>query len=75
MKTAVLIAALLAILAAAGYFALSVLADMPMSLISGPGLIALGLGIVISVALGGGLMALSYHSHRHGYDDDQDGRL
>ncbi|MBK5912025.1 hypothetical protein CCR85_11050 [Rhodothalassium salexigens] len=71
MKTAVLIAALLAILAAAGYF---VLADMPMSLISGPGLIALGLGIVISVALGGGLMALSYHSHRHGYDDDQDGR-
>jgi hypothetical protein len=33
------------------------------------GWIALTLGVVLSFALGGGLMALSFHSARHGYDD------
>ncbi len=33
------------------------------------GWIALGLGAVISLLLGGGLMALSFHSARAGFDD------
>lgn len=33
------------------------------------GLIALILGAVFSLLLGGGLMALMFYSHRHGYDD------
>ena len=35
------------------------------------GLIALVLGAVFSLALGGGLMALVFYSHRHGHDDRQ----
>jgi len=35
------------------------------------GLIALILGAVLSLALGGGLMALVFYSHKHGYDDRQ----
>lgn len=31
--------------------------------------IALGLGVTISLGLGVGLMALSFHSSKHGYDD------
>jgi len=34
------------------------------------GWIALGLGAFLSVALGGGLMALSFYSARRGFDDD-----
>lgn len=33
------------------------------------GWIALGLGTFVSLALGGGLMALVFHSARKGYDD------
>jgi hypothetical protein len=33
------------------------------------GWIALTLGVVVSLALGGGLMALSFYSDRRGYDD------
>jgi drug/metabolite transporter (DMT)-like permease len=33
-----------------------------------PGMIALVLGVVISVLLGGGLMALLFWSHNKGYD-------
>lgn len=32
--------------------------------------VALGLGALGTVALGGGLMALVFFSSRHGYDDD-----
>lgn len=35
------------------------------------GLTALVLGAVISLALGGGLMALVFYSHRHGHDERQ----
>lgn len=38
------------------------------------GWVALGLGCVASLALGGGLMALSFFSARRGYDDDADAR-
>jgi hypothetical protein len=33
------------------------------------GYIALGLGVLATLAIGGGLMALVFYSHRHGYDD------
>jgi hypothetical protein len=33
------------------------------------GYIAMGLGIFFSLAVGCGLMALVFYSHRHGYDD------
>jgi hypothetical protein len=44
--------------------------------ISVHGWIALTIGTVLSLALGGGLMALSFHSSRAGFDDraDQAGR-
>jgi len=31
--------------------------------------VAMGLGIVFSLAVGIGLMALIFYSHRHGYDE------
>lgn len=37
--------------------------------ISTHGLIALGLGAVFTLLLGGGLMALAFYSARHGHDD------
>jgi len=37
------------------------------------GWIALALGVVISIALGVGLMALTFYSARRGYDDRVDG--
>jgi hypothetical protein len=39
------------------------------------GALALGFGAVLSLGLGGGLMALVFYSNRHGYDDAQHGRL
>jgi uncharacterized membrane protein YuzA (DUF378 family) len=33
------------------------------------GYIAMGLGIVFSLIIGGGLMALMFYSSRHGYDE------
>lgn len=33
------------------------------------GYIAMGLGVLVTLALGGGLMALVFYSNRHGYDD------
>ena len=33
------------------------------------GWVAMGLGVVFTVGLGGGLMALSFYSSRNGYDD------
>jgi hypothetical protein len=32
--------------------------------------IALGLGLLATSAIGGGLMALAFHSSRQGFDDD-----
>jgi hypothetical protein len=64
-----LFAALFAILIAAGWHAVGAWnsiggAPMPRS-----GYIAMTLGIVFSLVVGCGLMALLFYSHRHGYDD------
>jgi hypothetical protein len=60
---------LFAILGAAAWFAASA-----WTAVSGPpmpaaGYMAMTLGIVFSVVIGCGLMALLFYSNRHGYDD------
>ena len=67
----VLFAALFAILIAAGLYA-----ARAWNAVSGPpmpttGYVAMILGVVFSVVLGSGLMALLFYSNRHGYDDAQ----
>lgn len=39
------------------------------------GALAMGLGAVLSLGLGGGLLALVFYSARRGYDDSQHGSL
>jgi hypothetical protein len=65
----VMLAALLAILIAAAWFA-----ARAWIAVSGPpmpvaGYVAMTLGIVFSLVVGCGLMALLFYSNRHGYDD------
>lgn len=60
---------LLAILAAAAWFA-----SRAWTAVSGPpmpaaGYVAMTLGIVFSLVIGCGLMALLFYSNRHGYDE------
>jgi len=64
-----LIAALLGVLAAAGWYAARAWVSVegpPMPL---TGYIAMTLGVVFSVVVGCGLMALLFYSNRHGYDE------
>ena len=71
MKTAALVAVLGAILIGA-VIALVVAwtnAGVDISLF---GWVVIGIGAVVSVALGGGLMALSFFSARRGFDDRVD---
>jgi len=73
MKTLYIIAPLFALLVAALWFAGSMWAglvgDVPLY-----GWFAIAGGVLFSLALGGGLMALMFYSERHGYDDNADGR-
>jgi hypothetical protein len=66
MKVFLLTISLGGILAAVMFGALS---DWDSSAMSMHGWIALGLGTFLSLAVGGGLMALVFHSARKGYDD------
>jgi hypothetical protein len=69
MKTAALIALLTVVLLVClltGIYLWWSLGDVDISL---HGLIALTLGCVLSLALGGGLMFLVFYSNRRGYDD------
>jgi hypothetical protein len=61
------VAALLAL----GVYTWQSLGDVPMD---ANGYIALVLGVIGTVALGGGLMALLFYSNRHGYDDAAGGK-
>jgi hypothetical protein len=68
MKTAALIVALGVILAAVIWWAISSVSatggfQMPLV-----GWLAMIIGVLVAVAVGVGLMALSFHSHRQGYD-------
>ena len=67
------ILALLAMLAASLYFAFGLgkdieAPDMPVELY-----VAMALGVVFSIVIGAGLMALVFYSSRRGYDDRASG--
>jgi hypothetical protein len=66
MKTFLLTIVLGGILA---FVMFGVLTNWDASAMSIHGWIALSLGTLLSLALGGGLMALVFHSARKGYDD------
>lgn len=61
---------LLLIASLAGFVSIFLIGRFPV--ISMHGWIAMGLGTVLSLALGFGLMWLSFYSSRHGYDDRAD---
>jgi hypothetical protein len=69
MRNAALIAVLLAILAAAVWFAYGLWNAVDFPDIPTSGYVAMGLGIVFSLVIGCGLMALVFYSSRHGYDE------
>ncbi len=69
MRDLFTIAVLLALLAASVGVALWAWQQIGDVEISGHGLIALGLGAVVTVGLGAGLMALVFFSSRRGYDE------
>lgn len=75
MRTYLLIAVLLAILAVAMWAGYSMWTMMPGVEMSGHGRLAMVLGIVLSLLVGGGLMALLFYSSRHGYDEAADLRM
>jgi hypothetical protein len=68
MKTGLLIVVLLGILAVTGWWAWDSIRSIGMDM-PAHGWIALGLGVVFSLAVGVGLMALVFFSNRRGYDD------
>jgi len=69
MKTGLAIAILVALLAAALVVAAVTWLRIGDVAISTTGLIALAVGVVVTVALGAGLMFLVFYSNRKGYDD------
>jgi hypothetical protein len=69
VRSASTIVFLLALLAASIGVAIWAWQQMGEVEISGHGLVALGLGAVVTCALGSGLMALLFFSHRRGYDE------
>jgi hypothetical protein len=73
LRVALAAAGLLAVaaLVALGVYTWQSLGDVPMDT---DGYIALVLGVVGTVALGGGLMTLLFYSNRHGYDDAAAGK-
>jgi len=60
---------LAAMLAAAAWFAAHAFTSVDGPPIPPAGYIAMILGIVFSLLIGCGLMALLFYSHRHGYDE------
>jgi hypothetical protein len=72
-KIAALVVPLFAILAAAGWFAAKAWISVSGPPMPAHGYIAMTLGVVLSVALGLGLMALLFYSSRAGYDEEAGG--
>jgi hypothetical protein len=66
--TILLVVVMLAILGVAIFFSWSIWTSLSHVEMSGHGWMALILGIVVSIALGAGLMFLVFYSHRKGYD-------
>jgi len=64
-----LVAALFAILIGAGWFAARAWISVEGPPMPATGYIAMALGVVFSLVVGIGLMALLFYSSRHGYDE------
>jgi hypothetical protein len=69
LGTIALVTALIVILAAALWYAASAWVSLGGPPMPAVGYVAMTLGIVISLIVGCGLMALLFYSSRHGYDD------
>jgi len=69
LGTIALVVALLAILTAAGWFAAHAWVSIEGPPMPVDGYVAMTLGIVFSLIVGCGLMALLFYSSRHGYDE------
>jgi hypothetical protein len=69
MQKIAIIFPLLAFLGAALWFAYYVWATDAGPPLPASGYVAMGLGILFSLVVGIGLMALIFYSHRHGYDE------
>jgi hypothetical protein len=70
-----LVFALLALLAGAVWFAASAWITLEGPAMPTEGYVALGFGILFSLVVGCGLMALMFYSSRHGYDDQAGGSV
>ncbi len=69
MRTFILLSPLFALLAAAIWFAGSAWVHLAGNAIPPFGWFAIAGGAMFSLLIGGGLMALLFYSHHHGYDD------
>jgi hypothetical protein len=69
MRKAILFAPLFVILAGAIWFAGNAWVHLTGDAIPMYGWFAIVGGVLFSLLVGGGLMALVFYSHRHGYDD------
>lgn len=69
LKLIALLAPLFAILAAAGWYAAGAWVSLQGPPMPTTGYVAMGLGVVFSLVVGCGLMALLFYSARHGYDE------
>jgi hypothetical protein len=67
--TIALVAALLGMLAAAIWFAAHTWMSVEGPPMPAAGYVAMTLGVVFSIVIGCGLMALIFYSSRHGYDE------
>jgi hypothetical protein len=68
MRTLIILA-LFALLAASFWFVVAAWERLGGGGIPFYGYVAIAGGVVVSLAVGGGLMALVFYSNRHGYDD------
>jgi hypothetical protein len=69
LGTITLVVALIAILAAALWYAASAWIAISGPPMPAAGYVAMTFGIIISLVVGCGLMALLFYSSRHGYDE------
>jgi hypothetical protein len=74
MKLWIAVAIALAVVAGAGAVVASLWSAVGDARISAAGWLAMALGIVLTLGLGIGLMALVFISSRRGYDEDGGGR-
>ena len=69
VPVAILVVALFALLALSVWFAAYAWTHLGGDTVPSYGYVAIAGGVVVSLLVGGGLMALVFYSSRHGYDD------